>query len=122
MGGVPPPASAPAVAAITTRIELGTLVLATGFRNPGLVAKMATTLDEVSGGRLILGLGSGDPAHDTSWEAFGYEPARAGSRHREAVEVIARLLRELSSMQYRPGATQATSELQATAARMSSAA
>lgn len=83
-----------AVADATVRVELGPLVLATAFRNPGLVAKMAATLDEVSGGRLILGLGSGDPGHDASWDAFGYDAPRAGSRHREAVEVIARLLRE----------------------------
>ena len=38
-----------------------------------------------------LGLGAGDPAHDASWEAFGYDAPRTGSRHAEAVEVIARL-------------------------------
>jgi alkanesulfonate monooxygenase SsuD/methylene tetrahydromethanopterin reductase-like flavin-dependent oxidoreductase (luciferase family) len=46
-----------ALAAATNRIELGTLVLCTAFRNPSLLAKMADTVDEISGGRLILGLG-----------------------------------------------------------------
>lgn len=83
-----------AAATATSRVEVGSFVLATAFRNPGLVARMAATLDEVSGGRVILGLGSGDPAHDRTWEVFGYDAPRAGSRHAEAVEVIARLLRE----------------------------
>ena len=48
-----------ALAASTERVTLGTYVLCTPFRNPALVAKMAETLDEVSGGRLILGLGAG---------------------------------------------------------------
>ena len=43
-----------ALAAVTERVELGTTVLAAGFRNPALLAKMADTLDEVCGGRLIL--------------------------------------------------------------------
>ena len=48
-----------ALAATTTRAELGTLVTCTGFRNPALLAKMADTVDEISGGRVILGLGAG---------------------------------------------------------------
>jgi len=53
-----------ALATAVPHVELGTLVMCTGFRNPALLAKMAETLDAISGGRLILGLGSGDVAHE----------------------------------------------------------
>src|SRR6185369_12505661 len=48
-----------AVGALTTKVELGTLVTPVGFRNPALLAKMAATLDVITGGRVIVGLGSG---------------------------------------------------------------
>ena len=83
-----------ALAEATTRVGIGPHVACTGFRNPGLLARMAATLDEVSGGRLILGLGSGVPATDASWRAFGYDQDRPVTRYAEAVEVIARLFRE----------------------------
>jgi alkanesulfonate monooxygenase SsuD/methylene tetrahydromethanopterin reductase-like flavin-dependent oxidoreductase (luciferase family) len=83
-----------ALAEATTRVEIGPHVACTGFRNPALLARMAATLDEVSGGRLILGLGSGVPATDASWRAFGYDLDRPVTRYAEAVEVIARLFRE----------------------------
>jgi alkanesulfonate monooxygenase SsuD/methylene tetrahydromethanopterin reductase-like flavin-dependent oxidoreductase (luciferase family) len=83
-----------ALAEATTRVEIGPYVACTGFRNPALLAKMAGTLDEVSGGRLVLGLGSGVPERDTSWAAFGYDRARPVARYAEAVEVVTRMLRE----------------------------
>ncbi|MGA2514199.1 MAG: LLM class flavin-dependent oxidoreductase [Candidatus Limnocylindrales bacterium] len=83
-----------AAAEATTRIEIGPLVACTGFRNPALLAKMAATLDEVCGGRLILGLGSGVPAADESWRAFGYDGGGHVGKHAEAVEIVARMLRE----------------------------
>ena len=82
-----------ATAEATSRIGVGPLVASTGFRNPGLLARMADTLSEVSGGRLVLGLGSGVPATDTSWRMFGYDAERHVGRFEASVEVVARLLR-----------------------------
>ena len=84
----------PAVAAVTSRVMLGTLVTCTAFRNPALLAKMADTLDEISGGRLLLGLGAGGPEREGSWRAFGYPTDHPAGRFAEAVEIVARLLRE----------------------------
>jgi alkanesulfonate monooxygenase SsuD/methylene tetrahydromethanopterin reductase-like flavin-dependent oxidoreductase (luciferase family) len=82
-----------ALAASTSRIQIGTLVTCTGFRQPALLALMASTLDEVSGGRLLLGLGAGYPDRDLSWEAFGYATDHPMGRFEEALEIIVRLLR-----------------------------
>lgn len=81
-----------ALAEATARVELGTLVLCTPFRNPALLAKMATTLDEVSGGRLILGLGAG--WHQPEFDAFGYPFDHRVDRFEEALQVIVPLVRE----------------------------
>jgi alkanesulfonate monooxygenase SsuD/methylene tetrahydromethanopterin reductase-like flavin-dependent oxidoreductase (luciferase family) len=80
-----------ALAAVTRRVELGSLVLCTGFRNPALVAKMADTIDEISGGRLILGLGAG--WHEREFYAFGYPFDHRVSRFEEALVIIQALLR-----------------------------
>jgi alkanesulfonate monooxygenase SsuD/methylene tetrahydromethanopterin reductase-like flavin-dependent oxidoreductase (luciferase family) len=80
-----------AVAEATRRVELGTIVMCTGFRNAALLAKMAATLDHVSGGRLILGIGSG--WHDPEFEAFGYPTDHKVSRFEEALTVITDLVR-----------------------------
>jgi probable F420-dependent oxidoreductase len=80
-----------ALAEATQRISLGTLVACTGFRNPALLAKMAATLDHLSGGRLILGLGAG--WHDPEFEAFGYPTDHKVGRFAEALELICGLIR-----------------------------
>ena len=80
-----------AIAEATRRVELGTLVMCTGFRNAALLAKMAATLDDVSGGRLILGIGSG--WHDPEFDAFGYPKDHKVSRFEEALAVIVGLIR-----------------------------
>jgi alkanesulfonate monooxygenase SsuD/methylene tetrahydromethanopterin reductase-like flavin-dependent oxidoreductase (luciferase family) len=81
-----------ALAASTRRVELGTLVVATSFRNPALLAKMADTVDEISGGRLILGLGAG--WHEPEYRAFGFPFDHRVSRFEEALAIIRALLRD----------------------------
>ncbi|MEI7744541.1 MAG: LLM class flavin-dependent oxidoreductase [Chloroflexota bacterium] len=80
-----------AVAAVTDRVELGTIVLGTAFRPPALLAKMAATLDEIAGGRLILGLGTG--WHEPEYKAFGYPFDHRAGRFEEALGIIVPLLR-----------------------------
>lgn len=80
-----------ALAAATTRIGIGSLVVCTGFRNPGLLAKMADTVDEISGGRFTLGLGAG--WHEPEYAAYGYPSDHRIDRFEEAVSVIRTLLR-----------------------------
>jgi alkanesulfonate monooxygenase SsuD/methylene tetrahydromethanopterin reductase-like flavin-dependent oxidoreductase (luciferase family) len=80
-----------AIAALTSRIEIGTMVLALPFRNPALLAKMAAELDAVSGGRLILGVGSG--WHEPEFRAFGYPFDHLVSRFAEGLEILVPLLR-----------------------------
>src|SRR5215208_4311115 len=59
-----------ALAAVTERVELGPLVACTSFHPPGLIAKMAATIAEISGGRLVLGLGAG--WNETEFRAYGF--------------------------------------------------
>lgn len=81
-----------ALAAVTQRAALGTLVLCTGFRNPALLAKMADTLDEISDGRLILGLGAG--WNEFEHRAFDFPFDARASRFEEALAIIHGLLRD----------------------------
>ena len=81
-----------ALAAVTSRVEVGILVACTGFRNPVLLAKMADTTDETSGGRLVLGLGAG--WHEPEFRMFGYPWDRRVSRFEEELTIIKTLLRE----------------------------
>jgi alkanesulfonate monooxygenase SsuD/methylene tetrahydromethanopterin reductase-like flavin-dependent oxidoreductase (luciferase family) len=80
-----------AIAEATTRVQLGTVVMCTSFRNPALLAKMAATLDHVSDGRLILGIGCG--WHDPEYTAFGYPTDHRVGRFEEALQVIRDLIR-----------------------------
>jgi probable F420-dependent oxidoreductase len=80
-----------ALAASTERVRIGQLVTCISFRNPGLLAKMATTADAISGGRLVLGLGAG--WYDHEYEAFGYPTDHRVSRLEDALEIITPLLR-----------------------------
>jgi alkanesulfonate monooxygenase SsuD/methylene tetrahydromethanopterin reductase-like flavin-dependent oxidoreductase (luciferase family) len=81
-----------AIAAITDRIQLGPLVAATSFHNPAMLAKKAVTLDEISGGRLILGLGAG--WNETEYRAYGFPFDHRVSRFEEAFTIIRTLLRD----------------------------
>ena len=80
-----------ALAAVTSRVKIGPLVSCTSFRNPALLAKIADTVDDISGGRLILGLGAG--WHEPEYIAFGYPFDHRVSRFAEAIAVIHGLLR-----------------------------
>jgi alkanesulfonate monooxygenase SsuD/methylene tetrahydromethanopterin reductase-like flavin-dependent oxidoreductase (luciferase family) len=81
-----------AVAASTHRIKVGTWVLSALHRNPGLTAKIADSIDEISGGRFIFGLGAGHAG--TQGEAFGFPLDKTVGRYEEALEIIIPLLRE----------------------------
>ena len=85
-------AMAGAVAAATSRVKVGTWVLSALHRNPGLTAKAVETLDEISGGRFVLGLGSGHAGRQA--HAFGLPEDHVFGRFEEAVEIIVPLLRQ----------------------------
>jgi probable F420-dependent oxidoreductase len=79
-----------ALAAATTRIRLGPLVACLAFHSPAVLAKAAATLDEVSAGRLVLGVGAG--WNRTEFDAFGIPFDHRASRFEEAFEIVRRLL------------------------------
>ena len=80
------------LASATSRITLGTFVANTAFRNPALLAKMAVTIDEISGGRLVLGLGAG--WHEPEYEAYGYPFDHRAGRFEEAFTIIRSMIQE----------------------------
>ena len=80
------------IAAATRRIELGPIVACTAFHNPAVLAKRADTIDEISGGRLILGLGAG--WNETEFRAFGIPFDHRIDRFEEAFTIIRGLLRD----------------------------
>jgi probable F420-dependent oxidoreductase len=78
------------LAAVTSRVRLGPLVACAGFHEPAVLAKMAATVDEISGGRFVLGIGAG--WNRTEFDAFGIPYDRRASRFEEALPVIAELV------------------------------
>lgn len=81
-----------ALAEATSTVSLGALVLCTAFRPPGVLARMADSLQDVSGGRLVLGLGAG--WHEPEFEAFHLPFDHRVGRFSEALEIIATMLRD----------------------------
>jgi probable F420-dependent oxidoreductase len=81
-----------ALAAVTERVSLGPLVASTAFHAPAMLAKQAATVDAISGGRLILGLGAG--WNEREFRAFGFPYDRRVSRFEEAFTIVRSLLRE----------------------------
>ncbi len=81
-----------ALAAVTSRVALGPLVAATAFHQPAVLAKLAATVDEISGGRLVLGLGAG--WNDVEFAAFGFPGEQRIARFEEAFTIVRTLLRE----------------------------
>jgi F420-dependent oxidoreductase-like protein len=82
-----------ALAALTERVRLGHVVICTGFRNPALTAKMISTMDTISGGRMELGIGAGWKRDE--WEAYGYgfpDTAARLARLRDDLGVIEAML------------------------------
>jgi probable F420-dependent oxidoreductase len=81
-----------ALAATTSRVELGPLVACTNFHNPAILAKRSATIDEISGGRFVLGLGAG--WNETEFRAFGVPFDHRIDRFEEAFTIIRTLLRD----------------------------
>ena len=80
------------LAASTRRLEIGTLVLVGAYRSPALLAEMAETVDEISGGRLILGIGAG--VNQDEHEAYGFTWEHRFDRLEEALTIIRGLFRD----------------------------
>jgi probable F420-dependent oxidoreductase len=88
----------PAMAAVTERVRIGTLVSPTSVHHPALLAKRAATIDQLSGGRMVLGLGAGWQLNEH--HAYGIElepPGKRVSRFEEAITIIRSMLAEDST-------------------------
>jgi alkanesulfonate monooxygenase SsuD/methylene tetrahydromethanopterin reductase-like flavin-dependent oxidoreductase (luciferase family) len=83
---------AAALAAVTERIALGQSVVNSPYRSPALMAKIADTIDEISGGRYVLGIGAGNTP-DSDYRAFGFPTDKRYSRFAEAIAIIHALLK-----------------------------
>lgn len=81
-----------ALAATTTRIRIGPSVFNAPYRSPALLARIADTLDEISDGRFVFGLGAGNTA-DSDYRAFGFPTDLRYSRFEEAIQIIHGLLK-----------------------------
>src|SRR2546422_5241015 len=84
-----------ALAVAIPKIALGSMVASTGYRNPGLMAKMAVTIDDISDGRLVLGLGAGDSEGEHL--TFGFPHEQRVGRFEEALQVIKKLFNNEST-------------------------
>jgi alkanesulfonate monooxygenase SsuD/methylene tetrahydromethanopterin reductase-like flavin-dependent oxidoreductase (luciferase family) len=80
-----------ALAAVTERVQLGPLVASTSFHAPAMLAKQAATVDAISGGRLIVGLGAG--WYEREYRAYGFPYDHRVSRFEEAFTIVRTLLR-----------------------------
>lgn len=83
--------AAAALAQGTSRINIGLLVTCLGWRNPGIVARMTETIEDISGGRFILGTGAG--WHEPEYDAYGFPFDHRASRFEDAITIISSLLR-----------------------------
>jgi alkanesulfonate monooxygenase SsuD/methylene tetrahydromethanopterin reductase-like flavin-dependent oxidoreductase (luciferase family) len=89
-----------AVAATTDRVALGTLVTRAVLRPPGMLAKLAATIDLISGGRMILAMGTGDPIDRPEHEAFGFPNLSVKDRRDHLAETIGALKRLFNGEPY----------------------
>jgi alkanesulfonate monooxygenase SsuD/methylene tetrahydromethanopterin reductase-like flavin-dependent oxidoreductase (luciferase family) len=91
-----------AVAAVTSRVRIGTLITRASLRPAGLIAKQATALDDISGGRFVLGIGTGDEASKAEHDVFGLPYLGREARRAHLIETV-RAVRALFAGEAWPG-------------------